>query len=299
MNDSPRCIDAAALGVALGPVSRTLSKRSLMSYAAALGATEDVYLDDLRAGGIVGCPPFMVVPEWEIMNGPAYRQALGMDDAGMWSCIHVQQDSRFFAPLTPGMTLRTRGDICEIRNTRIGCYVSVRLTSSVGEQDTPVAESWFCGIFLRHFSNGENACIASAPALPRRERTGPAAPALPLMTVERGLAHLYTEAASIWNPIHTERSEAKAVGLDDTLLHGTYTWARAGLFLIRRFAAGEPTRLRRLGGRMAGKALTGSRLAIRCEASAEPEHAGTVYFEVVDADGTVILADGIAEFTGL
>src|SRR4029077_6419959 len=41
------------------------------------------------------------------------------------------------------------------------------------------------------------------------------------------LAHVYTECARIWNPIHTDRAVARAAGLPDIILHGTATLALA------------------------------------------------------------------------
>lgn len=282
-------LPAACCGARLGPVETTLTPRMLMSYAAALGATDDVYMDDLRAGGILGLPPFVVVPEWEIMNGRAYRDAVGMDDAGMWACIHVQQDSTFLAPLRPGMRIATAGEIACVRRTRRGAYVATRLATRCAETGTAVAESWFCGIFLDRFPDGPDRAVGVPPELPK----GPLAAApRPLLRVERALPHLYMEAASIWNPIHTERSRAREAGLADTLLHGTCTWAAAGRALIDLLGAGDPTRLRRLGGRFAAPALVGSELFITVAPAAE----GAWRFQVTDGGGAVVLADGSAVF---
>ena len=68
------------------------------------------------------------------------------------------------------------------------------------------------------------------------------------MAIPRSLPHVYSECASIWNPIHTERAFALASGLPDIILHGTCTWAmamqrlaaacgRTGVLPFRRFAA--------------------------------------------------------------
>ena len=62
--------------------------------------------------------------------------------------------------------------------------------------------------------------------------------------IAREMPHAYTECASIWNPIHTERAVALGAGLPDIILHGTATWALAGRELIRKRAGGDPTRLR-------------------------------------------------------
>lgn len=288
MTEAFPLLDTACCGTRLGPVETALTPRRLMSFAAAVGATDDVYMDDLRPGGILGLPPFVVVPEWEIMNGRAYREALAVDDAGMWACLHVQQDSTFLAPVRPGMRISTTGEIGCVRRTRLGTYVATRLSTCCAQTGTPVAESWFCGIFLDRFPNAPDRAVATPPDLLKGPFT--AAASQPLLMVDRALPHLYTEAAAIWNPIHTERSRAREAGLPDRLLHGTCTWAAAGCALIDLLAAGDPTRLRRLGGRFAAPAYVGSELFI----AVEPAAAGLWRFQVTDGNGAVVLADGSA-----
>jgi acyl dehydratase len=283
-----------AVGKLLGPVCRTVTPRMLMAYAAVLGAVEDVYLDDVS--GIQAFPPFLVVPEWDIMNGRAYREALGADEATMWACIHVQQDSRFYKPIKPGMRLATAGKVCDLRATRIGTLASTELTTTDQASGEVLARSWFSGIFLGHAPSDGGRTTVSAPVLVKRSADGFDEPPRFLLDVSRALPHLYTEAASIWNPIHTERQAARSSGLDDTLLHGTCTWASAGLALVREHAAGDPARLARLAGRMAGQALVGRRLDIQSRWLGTSDTGFQVAFQVLDG-ATVVLADGIAEFS--
>lgn len=296
MNSAPTFppLDAACFGAHLGPVENTLTARMLMSYAAALGATSDVYLNDLRPGGIVGLPPFLVSLEWQIMNGAPYRRALAMDDAGMWACLHVQQDSTFHQPLRPGMKLITAGEICNVRRTRLGAYVATRLTTTLAQTGEPVAESWFCGIFLDRFPDGPDAQSETPP--PVLEKAAFTAAPRPFLRVDRALPHLYTEAASIWNPIHTERSRAKEAGLSDTLLHGTCTWAAAGSHLIETCGQGDPARLHRLGGRFASPAPVGSELFMQVEPVPASSQLENCRFQVTDQNGRVVIADGYAQF---
>lgn len=292
-------LPVAAVGAVLLSNAFELSTRRLMSYAAALGATEDVYLNDLRPGGIVGLPSFIVSPEWQIMNGLPYRELLGADNAQMWRCIHVQQDTRVLLPLRPGQIVQTQGTVCAMRQTRIGAYIAVRLDTALRETGALVAQSWFCGIFLDDRIDGPDASIADPPALPSETKMDDwTAVEAPIMTVTRELPHLYTEAANIWNPIHTERTAARDAGLADTLLHGTYTWGAAGLALTRLFGDGDPTRLRRIGARMTGKALVGARLYLQHKAiSCSGSTPNSIGFRVVDGQGAVILSNGIAEIS--
>ena len=65
------------------------------------------------------------------------------------------------------------------------------------------------------------------------------------------LAHVYTECARIWNPIHTDRAVARAAGLPDIILHGTATLALA----VSRSLAREPA-ARRAGARAGSAAAS-------------------------------------------
>ena len=53
-------------------------------------------------------------------------------------------------------------------------------------------------------------------------------------------AHVYTECARIWNPIHTDVAYARAAGLPDIILHGTATLALSISKVSRRFVRNEP-----------------------------------------------------------
>ncbi|MCX7567964.1 MaoC/PaaZ C-terminal domain-containing protein [Sulfitobacter sp. F26169L] len=287
-------LNSDIVGTDITPAHTHMSARRLMSYAASLGATEDVYLNDLREGGITGLPTYVISPEWQVMNGQPYRAVLGADNAQMWRCIHVQQDSTIFKPLRPDTHVVTRGKICALRQTRIGAYIAVRLVTSEKETDEAIAESWFCGIFLGDKIEGPDRSIAEPPApaaLVEDFTTGSA----PMLEITRALPHLYTEAADIWNPIHTERTAARDAGLDDTLLHGSCSWGAAGLQIVRQFGQGDPARLTRLGARMTGKALVGASLFMRHRSVDAADGSRQISFEVIDDNGQIILANGHAE----
>ncbi len=287
-------LSSGIVGTDITPARTHMTARRLMSYAASLGATEDVYLNDLRDGGIIGLPTYVISPEWQVMNGAPYREVLGADNAQMWRCIHVQQDSTIFKPLRPGAHVITRGKICALRQTRIGAYIAVRLTTSLTDTDEVLAESWFCGIFLGDKVEGPDRSIAEPPA-PGDLGGNFTADSDPMLVVTRALPHLYTEAADIWNPIHTERTAARDAGLDDTILHGSCSWGAAGLQIVRRFAQGDPARLSRLGARMTGKALVGTSLLMRHRTTETEDGSQQISFDVVDTQGQTILASGYAE----
>ena len=150
-------------------------------------------------------------------------------------------------------------------------------------------------MFLRETVDGEPAAGEEPPALRADAAVATAVTSAPASVVpiqtEHGLAHRYTECASIWNPIHTERTAARAIGLPDIILHGTCTWALAGQALVRALAGGDPRRLRRLAGRFKGMVFPGERL----ELDYGREAAGVWQFAVRTPRGELAITHGVAE----
>jgi acyl dehydratase len=104
------------------------------------------------------------------------------------------------------------------------------------------------------------------------------------------MPHVYSECADIWNPIHTERAEALAAGLPDIILHGTATWALAGLTILRRRAGGDVGRLKRISGRFTGMVIPGEEITVRLAPAAD----GVVKFAVLNAAGAPAISQGVA-----
>jgi hypothetical protein len=57
--------------------------------------------------------------------------------------------------------------------------------------------------------------------------------------------------------------QALAAGLADIILHGTATWALAGLVILRRYADRDVWRLKRSRGRFTGMVIPGETIRIR------------------------------------
>src|SRR4029077_3872964 len=106
------------------------------------------------------------------------------------------------------------------------------------------------------------------------------------------LAHVYTECARIWNPIHTDRAVARAAGLPDIILHGTATLALAVSRALRHDPRGAATPVRALACRFGAMVPLPSRLVVRGR-RAEPSPDGPVVrFEALVADGRPAIRDG-------
>jgi acyl dehydratase len=254
-------IPSSIVGTDIGESVVTVTPRMIMAYAAGLGASEECYLDDMRAGGIVAPPPFCVVLEWPLVSGRRYRQITCTSDSEGWGSIHVTQDSHFHQPVRPGRTLVTRGRIVQVRPTSAGAYVAAKFATHDKESGEAVATSWWASIALGVAVEGEARTLEDAPPLGAGVAGEGTLDWTPI-AVARQLPHVYTECASIWNPIHTERAVALSKGLPDIILHGTATWALAAQEVVRRCAGGDPTRLRRLGGHFKGAVIPGTTITI-------------------------------------
>jgi len=129
------------------------------------------------------------------------------------------------------------------------------------------------------------------PALPPVQDASPDTFAVDL-PVSAGLAHVYTECARIWNPIHTDRKVALAAGLPDIILHGTATLALAVSALVRHRLGNDPLRVKRVACRFAAMVPMPTVLSLRVTRRSP---AG-LWFQVLARTGDLAIRDG---FLGL
>jgi acyl dehydratase len=283
-------VPASAAGSEAGTQALVVGARQLMAYAAGIGTAGECYFDDLRPGGILGHPAFCVSLEWPVVSGAEYQAAIGRAPGAPRGATHVLQDSRFHRPIRPGDSLVTRGRIAQVRQTGAGALVTSCVETRDAASHALVVTSWTAAMFLRDTVDGDPATVDDPPPLrPDAEVTAPAA-RISLQTAP-GLAHRYSECAAIWNPIHTERAAARAIGLPDIILHGTCTWALAGQALIDAVAGGDPRRLRRLAGRFKGMVFPGDTLTLEYGADSP----GTWQFAVRTPRGDLAITHGVAE----
>jgi hypothetical protein len=102
-------------------------------------------------------------------------------------------------------------------------------------------------------------------------------------------AHVYTECARIWNPIHTDAAVARAAGLPAIILHGTATLALAVSRVVARELDGDAASVRRISARFTGFVRLPSALTVRCRGRA----GSAIAFDAVGPDGASVLAEGV------
>ena len=104
-------------------------------------------------------------------------------------------------------------------------------------------------------------------------------------------AHVYTECARIWNPIHTDVAAAQRAGLERPILHGTATLAR-GISIATELAGVPISSVTRVLGRFGAMVDLGTTITVRL--LGRDDH--SLAFDVLTHDGRVAVADGALVF---
>jgi acyl dehydratase len=279
-------IPSAAVGMSGQPARLEVSTRLIQAYAAGLADCNPCYFED-AGQRIIAPPAFCVSVEWPAFLSLSRNGVLGTNLEEHLCGVHALQDSTFRRPIRPGDVLVTTARIVEVRATRAGAFVQVRLDTVEQGSVEAVVTSYYGSIYRDVAVNGPDVSIEVLPAFSE------VAPARFTEKVEilvrREAAHVYTECARIWNPIHTERRVALEAGLPDIILHGTATWALAAREIVNRFAAGDPLRLRRLAGQFRAQVIPGSTIVFEAGRAGE-----RVEFVVRNEKGEPAIASGRA-----
>lgn len=273
-------LHSTAVGQSIAPTSWTATTRAALAYAAALDANDAGLLRD-DADNFAVLPTQIVTPEWAAALQLRNVAALGLTPAEAMRGVHAGQDTRFLKPIPRDRALRTEATIVGARGVRSGAMMTVRYATY--DADVLVAETLSRSVYRGVETEGADIDAVS----PVHESAIDLTHATPL-SLPRGFAHLYSECAAIWNPIHTERRVALMAGLPDIIVHGTALWALAGLALMRH-ARGQ--RLSRLACRFVHPLVAGEDATLHF--GAEGKRAS---FEIRNDTGVACVSDGIAEF---
>ena len=259
--------------------------RWLMSYAAGLGDTSPAYFD--TTGDIQAHPVFPVCPEW-----PVILDARNMEGAASLTReegsrgVHATHDVVLHRPVRAGEALYTTATVVAVQARRPGAYQVTRLETKA-EDGAPIVTTWNGGIFRAVAVTGEDRVEDQPPPAPQPTAADTRDEDVEI-PVTAGLAHVYTECARIWNPIHTDRAVALAAGLPDIILHGTATLALAISALVERELDGDPSRVHRYGCRFAAMVRMPGSITLRIHAAADK----AVWFSVLNAEGEPAIDQG-------
>jgi len=274
-------------GVPVGGVETEIDARWPMAYAAGLGDTDPAYLDTLRPGGIVAHPVFPVCYEWPLAVESRARQ-LGEEIARRG--VHATHDLVLHRRVRPGDRLRTTAAVVAVAPRRAGAYVLTRYATVDGD-GAPVSVTDYGSVYLGVACDPEGQ-LPPAPTASagERERADTWTAEVPISAT---LAHVYTECARIWNPIHTDPEMARRAGLPAILLHGTATLALSVSAALAREPRGAETPVARVVCRFTGMVGLPSRLTVTGSGSARAgDGTAIVTFRATTPDGRAALSDG-------
>jgi acyl dehydratase len=296
-------IPASVVGTTVGPREQEVDTRWLMAYAAALGESAPEYFDTTRAGGLLAHPLFPVCYEWPLALD--LRAKAVPDDVAVRG-VHATHHLTLHRPPRAGDRLRTTASVTALERREPGAYLVLRM-ETVDAAGQPVSTTDYGSLYLgvdcesaphpRPLPRGERAPVIPAPQgehatlSPQGRGQGEGWSWSVEVAIPATFAHVYTECARIWNPIHTDRAVALGAGLPDIILHGTATLALAISQALRRQPGGPAAPVRAVAARFGAMVRLPSRLVVRGHAP-RPSPAGPVVrFEALAEDGRPAVRD--------
>jgi acyl dehydratase len=283
-------LDTAMVGASTDAITHDVDARWIMAYAAGIGDGNRRYLDT-AAHAVVAHPVFPVCLEWPVIltsrRLPGYETVTAAESA---RGVHAAHDLHLYKPITAGMRLTTRATVIGLERIKPGAAQTTRL-DTVDQTGALVCRTYQLGISRGVDVTGPPVRGEAPPATPRFDAASSPLQRLPI-SVPANAAHVYTECARIWNPIHTDRKVALAAGLPDIILHGTATLALAVSRLVEHYVDGDPTRVRRLGGRFTAMVLMPSTLTLQILGRSTD----AVFFEVRTQDGANAFSGGFLSY---
>lgn len=275
-------LSAAIVGATAGPLMQSIDARWLMAYAAALGEADPRFYDTAAVDGPVAHPLFAVCYEWPLARELRAR-TIGEPIAAR--AVHASHHVILHRRPCPGDRLATTARIVGLSSHRAGTLVMVAFETA-DAQGRPVTTTRYGSIY-RGVQAETDAAEPQPETPPARAARGPLRWESPIQ-VPAHAAHVYTEGARIWNPIHTDLAAARAAGLPGPILHGTATLALAVSRVVAHDLEGEPARVRGVGARFTGLVRLPSTFIVR----GYDDRADGIVFDAVDTDGHPVLSDG-------
>lgn len=290
-------LDSSLVGTSVGPVTAEVDARWAMAYAAGLEDYLPCYLDTRRRAGIVTHPIFPVCFEWPVTRelGPKLRAKLAPEEAARG--VHASYDLTLHRAIRPPERLTTTLALAEVRRLRPGAYQLMRF-ETVDDAGRPVCTTWYGNIYRGVDVAGPDRPAAGLPEPPPAAGAGDAPRAEIPLAISAGAAHVYTECARIWNPIHTDAAVAAAAGLPAIILHGTATMAMAVSKIVMAEAGSNPERVRRVRGRFGAMVLMPSMVTVRINSRTPFAGGEAIAFEVLNPDGGRAIRDGAVVLGG-
>ena len=257
-------IRADIVGREIEPDAQHVDKRWLMAYSAGLGETGYPH------------PLFPVCYEWPATRQLRSRAGLLPIDARL---VHAQHDLVIHrAPREEKLLIA--GKVVAALQRKPGTLVVYRFETRDAKGE-PVSTTDFSALYRDAQLEGADRTIARTDDPPKPTQALKEIGEIPVAATA---AHIYTECARIWNPIHTDVEYARAAGLPDIILHGTATLALSVSRVLAKFNVQQAGRIR---CRFAGMVLMPSTLTVHASRLGD-----AIAFETRNAQGKPVIERG-------
>jgi acyl dehydratase len=269
------------VGAQAGPVAASVDARWLMAYSAGLGETDARYYD--TGAGVMAHPLFPVCYEWPVAQP---LRALPALKPLFPQLLHAQHDLTIHRPPRAGDELAVSARIVSVLQRKPGAFVVFRFEARDARGE-PVTTTDFGALYRGVTVEGGDRQVDATEDPPAcRDELSRAGS----LQVPATAAHVYTECARIWNPIHTDIAYARAAGLPTIILHGTATLAFSISKVLASFQA-DPGRVRRVQCRFSGMVPMPSTLTVHAR-----RDGGRIAFETRNERGEAVIARACLAF---
>jgi acyl dehydratase len=263
-------ISSDIVGREARPETVRVGKRWLMAYNAALGEVS-----------AEPHPMFPVCYEWPANR--SLREVTGLQALNA-QLVHAQHDMTLHRSVKEE-ELVVSGKVVAAAQRRPGAFVVLRMEARGAAGDKVSTTDYgmlYRGVTLE---GGDRALEKVEDPAGHAEELKP----IGEVPVAATAAHVYTECARIWNPIHTDPEYARDAGLPGIILHGTATLAFSISTLVGTF---ELRNVRRVRCRFAGMVLMPSALTVHASRQGD-----AIAFETRNERGDAVIERGWISYT--
>jgi acyl dehydratase len=265
------------------PVTLHATRERIAAYAAATGDEHPAH----RCGDLAP-PVFPVVGAVIDAISPSIMAVASRELA--MRVVHGEHELRYHRPITPGMTLISRGAATGIHGVSTGVVVIGTGTTETATGELVVEQqvaAFFRGARL-DVNEGQS---LTQHAFDESVRTEERAVRV-THTFDADQTVRYAAASGDHMPIHLDDAIARAAGLPGVIVHGLCTMAFCSRAVVQTECPEDPTRLRCLAVRFAHVVQPGETVTHTLWRAREP---GRILFETVSQSGAVVIRDGLAE----
>ena len=290
-------IPSSLVGTRVGPIAQAIDARWLMAYAAGLAETDARYYDTRAKDGPAAHPLFPVCVEWPaVLALRDQAGTFGLTPEEALRSVHATHDLVIHRSIRPGDRLTTRATVVGVESRKPGAFQMTRL-DTLDASGAPVCTTWQGGLFrgVAVLGAGRQATDAPPPPYAVNVSSARSETTVPISALA---AHVYTECARIWNPVHTDTAVAARASLPGLILHGTATLALAVSRLVALEAGSDPARVRRIAGRFRAMVLMPSTITVRVLTREVTPEGPVVRFEVLNAAGKLAVQHGLMGLWG-